>query len=80
MNNILTDVSIQGRPILSLHKFNELAGITATTTWRWRRLGCLVTVNIAGRQYITDKGLTEFMRRVEAGDFAKEHKAPKRRD
>jgi len=39
----------------------------------------LETVNIAGRQYITDSAIAEFKRRAQAGEFAKEHKAPVRR-
>jgi hypothetical protein len=70
---------IEGRPILSLHKFCEHAGISNVTAWRWRKNGWLTAVNIAGRPYLTDKALADFMRRVEAGEFAKEPKVPKRR-
>ena len=36
------------------------------------------TRNIAGRLYIAPKDLREFNRRMEAGEFAQEHKTPKR--
>jgi hypothetical protein len=45
----------------------------------WRKNGWLTTVNIAGRPYLTDKALADFMRRVEAGEVAKEPKVPNRR-
>jgi hypothetical protein len=69
---------MEGRPILSLHKFCEQAGISDTTAWRWRKSGWLTTVNIAGRPYLTDKALADFLRRVEAGEFAKEHETARR--
>jgi len=52
---------------------------TATTAWRWRKKCWLKTTNIAGRVYIYPKDLREFNRRAEAGEFAKEHIAPKRK-
>ena len=63
---------------MSLQKFCENTGISNGTAWRWRRKGWLLTVNICGRQYVTDKGLAEFLRRAEAGEFAQEHKTPRR--
>ena len=77
--NTTSHFTIEGRPILSLHKFCEQAGISDVTAWRWRRCGWLTTVNIAGRPYLTDKALADFMRRAEAGEFAKEPKVPSRR-
>ena len=47
-----------------------------TTLWRWRKLGWLRTVNIAGRQYVTNEALEEFNRRAAAGEFAREPKVP----
>ena len=64
---------------MSLQKFCEGAGISNITAWRWRRNGWLVTVNICGRQYLTDTAISEFVRRAEAGDFAKEHRVPRPR-
>jgi predicted site-specific integrase-resolvase len=68
---------VTGRPLLSLKKFNELVGVSSVTTWRWRRSGWLATVNIAGRLYLTDQGLRDFLQRAEAGDLAKEPKVPR---
>jgi hypothetical protein len=66
-------------PIISLSKFCQEAGITPVTAWRWRKAGWLSTVNISGRQYLTGEAIATFLRRAEAGEFAKEHKTPNRR-
>ena len=55
------------------------AGISPVTAWRWQRKGWLVTVNIAGRPYLTSEAVANFLRRAEAGDFAKDHVTPNRR-
>lgn len=65
--------------IVSLNSWLGQAGIAPVTAWRWRRKGWLRTVNISGRVYLTDNAVQEFKRRAEAGEFAKEHKAPKRK-
>jgi predicted site-specific integrase-resolvase len=62
---------------MSLHRFCREAGISDVTAWRWRRRGWLATINICGKQYITDKGLVELLRRAESGEFAKQPKVPK---
>ena len=67
------------RPMLSLHRFCESIGISGATGWRWRKNGWLKVINIAGRPYITGGSLKAFLRRAEAGEFAKEHHVPKRR-
>jgi hypothetical protein len=50
-----------------------------STLYRWLALKWLVTVNICGRQYVTDKGLAELLRRAESGEFAQECKTPRRK-
>lgn len=67
-----------GRAVVSLHKWMEQVGVTACTIWRWRKKGWLTTVNIAGRQYLTQAAMDEFNRRAEAGEFAKNPVVPKR--
>ena len=64
------------RPPLALSRFIRQMGITAITAWRWRRDGKLATVNICGRQYVPAEEIANFNRRVNAGEFAREHKAP----
>jgi len=77
--NALSEFKIESRPILSLHKFCQQAGTSDITGWRWRCKGWLVAVNIAGRPYLTDKALADFMRRVEAGEVAREPRVPGRK-
>lgn len=71
-------LSIEAEIPIALDLFCQRLGITDTTAWRWRRDEMLKTTNILGRLYIAAKDLREFNRRMEAGEFAKEHKAPKR--
>jgi hypothetical protein len=66
-------------PIQSLQAFITGMGIKPITAWRMRKKRWLTTINIAGRQYITADAVAEFMRRAEAGDFAKVHPTPKRK-
>jgi len=74
-------VSVNGqRAVLSLSVWVQQVGVTSCTAWRWRKKGWLKTVNIAGRQYLTQDAIDEFHRRAVAGEFAKEHKVPKRRE
>jgi hypothetical protein len=65
--------------VISLSKWVERVGVAAVTAWRWRKKGWLNTVNISGRQYITQEAIEEFHRRVVAGEFAQEHKTPSRK-
>src|ERR1700691_640153 len=65
--------------IISLARWLEQIGVTACTAWRWRKKGWLKTVNICGRQYLTQKAIEDFTRRAAAGDFAQTHKLPVRR-
>jgi hypothetical protein len=64
------------RAIVSLQEWLADTGVTACTGWRWRKKGWLKTVNIAGRQYLTQDAIDEFTRRAAAGDFAQVHKVP----
>jgi hypothetical protein len=64
--------------IISLARWLEQTGVTACTAWRWRKKGWLKTVNICGRQYLTQKAIEEFTRRATAGEFAQPHKVPVR--
>jgi predicted site-specific integrase-resolvase len=65
-----------GRGVLSLSKWTEQVGVTACTAWRWRKKGWLKTVNIAGRQYLTQEAIAEFTERAERGDFSQVAKVP----
>ena len=63
---------------ICLDAFIQRIGVTDTTAWRWRKKGWLKTRNILGRVYIAAEDLREFNRRMKAGDFAKDHIAPKK--
>jgi predicted site-specific integrase-resolvase len=62
--------------VISLSKWLEQIGVTPCTAWRWRKKGWLKTVNIAGRQYLTQEAIDEFHNRAVAGEFAQVHKVP----
>lgn len=74
--DIAEPISTNEIPI-SLDRFIQDSGISDTTAWRWRKQGKLKTENMAGRLFILPKNLREFNRRLEAGEFAQEHKTPK---
>jgi hypothetical protein len=65
--------------VISLNKWLSQVGVTPITAWRWRRRGWLKTVNIAGRQYLTQEAIDEFQQRAMAGEFSQEHKVPHRK-
>ena len=67
-----------GGAVISLSKWLEQVGVTACTAWRWRKKGWLKTVNIAGRQYLTQESIEEFHHRAVAGEFSKVQKVPSR--
>lgn len=60
----------------ALNAWCEQIGVNQITAWRWRKKGWLTTINIAGRQYVSDEAIAEFHRRAAAGEFAAEHKVP----
>jgi hypothetical protein len=64
--------------IFALQKFCGDSGISAVTAWRWREEGWLETVNISGRVYVTSEALARFKKRAAAGEFAKDHKVPRK--
>jgi predicted site-specific integrase-resolvase len=66
--------------VISLAKWLTQVGVTPCTAWRWRKKGWLKTVNIAGRQYLTQEAIDEFHRRAVAGEFSQEHKVPSRKE
>ncbi len=65
-----------GAAVISLSKWMENVGITQCTAWRWRKKGWLKTINIAGRQYLTQEAIDEFHQRAISGEFAQVHKVP----
>ena len=79
MQQDCSDSKVAGA-VVSLSKWLAEVGIAPITAWRWRRKGWLKTVNIAGRQYLTQEGIDEFHRRAVAGEFARVHKVPSRKE
>jgi predicted site-specific integrase-resolvase len=79
MQNYCINSNVAGA-VISLSKWLEQVGVTPVTAWRWRRRGWLKTVNIAGRQYLTQEAIDEFHRRAVAGEFAQEHRVPSRKE
>ena len=51
-------------------------GVSRTSGWRWQKLGWIKVINIAGRPYVKDAEAAQFIARAEAGEFARERKAP----
>ncbi len=66
--------------VVSLNKWLSDVGVSPITGWRWRRKGWLKTVNIAGRQYLTQEAIDDFNRRAASGEFAQVHKVPSRKE
>jgi predicted site-specific integrase-resolvase len=64
--------------VISLSTWLRQVGVTACTAWRWRKKGWLITVNICGRQYLTQEAIENFTERAKRGEFAQEHKVPTR--
>ena len=46
-----------GLAVVSLSRWLEQFGVTTCTAWRWRKKGWLTTINIAGRQYLTQEAI-----------------------
>ena len=66
--------------VTSLSKWLKQVGVTSCTAWRWRKKGWLKTINIAGRQYLTQEAIEEFEQRAKAGDFFQKHTVPNRKE
>jgi hypothetical protein len=57
-------------------KWAAQVGITSTTLWRFRKRGWIKTINIAGRQYISEEEIARFTSRAKTGEFTKHHITP----
>jgi hypothetical protein len=68
----------QGPALVPLNRWLAETGRSTITGWRWRKKGWLKTINICGRVYLTADAIAEFTARAEAGEFASEHKVPRR--
>lgn len=70
------DIPLNAHPLLALDKYLYESGISAVTAWRYRRRGWLVTVNIAGRHYVSRQAIADFNKRAQAGEFSKPSRNP----
>jgi hypothetical protein len=66
-------------PIILFGLFLDSLGVTPPTGWRWRKLGWINTLNIAGRVYVSREEIHRFQQRAASGEFSKTHKTPKRK-
>ena len=64
--------------MISWDQWLRQIGRTHTTGWRWRKAGWINTINIAGRVYVSQASIDEFIARAERGEFSKEHVVPTR--
>jgi hypothetical protein len=63
-------------PIVLFGLFLDSLGVTAPTGWRWRKLGWIDTINIAGRVYVSRDEINRFQQRAADGEFSRKHVAP----
>jgi len=66
-------------PIILFVLFLNSLGVTPPTGWRWRKLGWIKTLNIAGRVYVTRDEIRRFQERAVNGEFSKMHVTPTKR-
>jgi hypothetical protein len=78
MKNPTSNAEQSSTIVISLSKWRKQVGVTHCTVWRWRKKGWLKTINIAGRQYLTQEAIAEFNQRAASGDFFQVHKIPNR--
>jgi hypothetical protein len=70
---------IPASPIILFGLFLDSLGVTPPTGWRWRKLGWIKTLNIAGRVYVSRDEIVRFQERATSGEFSKTHKTPTRK-
>jgi hypothetical protein len=69
-NNAFEDPQGNGTPI-PLPRWAAQMGRSSATVWRWRKLGWLNTINIAGKVYVPADEAARFNARAAAGEFSK---------
>jgi predicted site-specific integrase-resolvase len=57
-------------PFQTLTKFLAAVGVSRTTGYRWRQLGWLKCVPVAGRPYVTREAVNDFLKRASAGGLS----------
>ena len=56
--------------IATFDSWCKSVGISAVTGWRWRGEGKIKTIEINGRNYVSQEAIDEFERRAKAGEFS----------
>lgn len=74
----MNEATIKNIGMRSFSSWLREMGVTPVTGWRMRRKNWVRTINIAGRQYITEQEMQNFQRRAEAGEFSKKNPIPTR--
>ena len=64
---------------ISLDKFREIVGRSRVTIYRWEKQGLLQTYLIYNRRYVRAEIVEEFIRKAEAGAFARPGHRPRRK-
>lgn len=66
--------------VVSLSRRLDRVGVTPCTAWRLRKKGWVQTVNIPGRQYLTQEAIHEFHRPASHGELPKPSKISSRNE
>lgn len=70
----IVDVVLQAepdtRPPMVWRHFLKLVGVSVQTGWRWRKLGWITTIEIAGKPYVAQAEVERFNARMAAGEFS----------
>ncbi len=61
---------------IPLRRWAAEIGRTPATVWRWRKLGWLHTINIAGKQFVMPDEAERFAARAAAGEFSRKAVVP----
>ena len=64
---------------ISLDKLREIVGRSRVTIYRWEKQGLLETYLIYNRRYVRAEIVEEFIRKAEAGEFARPGHRPRRK-
>jgi hypothetical protein len=57
-------------PLMSLHRFCQITGLSKASAWRYENRGWLRTHLIANRRYVLAADIAEFNRRLASDEFA----------
>jgi len=78
-SDLATITSPRVRGLKPFNRWCRENGITRATGWRWRRDGIINTINIYGRQYVSQDEQERFQERANRGDFYRGPHTPVRR-